>query len=157
MDYKMDKAAYDELKQIADNYFPTDTTFYSQAQQLEKPLLHMDGRDFPQYEFADYIKLKPTSKMTYSVDYLNDQYNTFVSELVNVLIKKHLETDPEYINLINEYHDGILLFEISNTRVWEKPVEEHEALEQAWLKELNEQYKVTVNWKVLNNLKKYIK
>jgi len=157
MGYSLNQAAFDEIRKIADDYFPTDTTFYNRAHLLEKPLMHLDGKDFPQYEFADYIRLKPASNKTYSVDYLNDQYNLFVREIVSILTKKNLETDPEYINLVNEYHDGILLFEVSNTKVWEKPVEEHEALEQAWIKELNSKYKVTVNWNVLNNLKKYLK
>ena len=34
--------------------------------------------------------------------------------------------DPELKNLIREYHDGLLLYEISNQRVWDKAAKERE-------------------------------
>ena len=44
---------------------------------------------------------------------------------------RHLEDYyPEFKNLVNEYHDGILLYEISNRNVWEKASKDKEGLEQ---------------------------
>ena len=51
---------------------------------------------------------------------------------------------------MGEYRDGILLFEISNRRVWSKPMSEQKALDEAWIAELNEKYPVTINWEVLD-------
>ena len=156
MGYIFYQDAYNELLKLCDDYFPTDTVFFSLTYEMSKPLMQLQGKDFPQYEFVDFIRFRATSSKTYSVDFLNDQYALFVREILKKLIEMNAENDPVYINLMNEYHDGILFFEASDTKVWSKPVEEQEDLEREWLKELNQKYKVTINKKVLNNLKKYL-
>ena len=149
--------AYNELQKLCDDYFPTDSGFYALAIQKSKPLMQLKGQNFPQYEFADYIIKRATSQKTYSGDFLNEQYTLFVREILLKLIERDLENDPEFVNLMNEYHDGILFFEVSDARVWSKPIEEQEGLEQEWIQELNNKYKVTVNKKIINNIKKYLK
>ena len=156
MGYIFYQDAYNELLKLCDDYFPTDTTFYSLTSQMTKPIMQMQGMDFPQYEFVDYIRLRATSRKTYSGDFLNEQYTLYVREIISRLIERNVEDDPVFINLMNEYHDGILFFEVSDTKVWSKPIEEQENLEREWLKELNQKYKVTINKKILNNLKKYL-
>jgi peptidyl-prolyl cis-trans isomerase SurA len=59
---------------------------------------------------------------------------------------------PEIPHLTQEYRDGILLFELSNEKIWSKPVEEQAALEAEWVKELNEKYPVTINSELLTKL-----
>ena len=157
MGYIFYQDAYNELLKLCDDYFPTDTTFYSLTSQMTKPIMQMQGMDFPQYEFVDYIRLRSTSLKTYSGDFLNEQYTLYVREIISRLIERNVEDDPVFISLMNEYHDGILYFEVSETKVWSKPIEEQDDLEREWINELNKKYKVTINKKVLNNLKKYLK
>ena len=155
--YKLNQEAYDELQRLCDDYFPTDTAFYNRASKMDKVLMHMNNMDFPQKEFAEYLRRYPFSTKTYSGDFMNEVYRLFVRDIINELGRRSLNGDhPEFQQLLKEYRDGILLFEISNERVWSKPVEEQARLEEEWIKELNGKYDVKINWKVLKNLKKYI-
>ena len=48
--------------------------------------------------------------------------------------------DPEMRYLIKEYHDGLLLYEISNSTIWEKAAQDEQALEK-YFKKHKKQYK----------------
>jgi peptidyl-prolyl cis-trans isomerase SurA len=155
--YKYYPEAYDELLALADDYFPADTNFYKRGRVMDKTLVTIDTLVFPQYEFVEYMTRKPLSAKRYSKDYMNELFAMFGRDIATEVERRSLEkNNPEYNMLIKEYYDGILLFEISNKRVWSRPVEEQEKLEAEWLKELNEKYPVEINRKVLKNLKKYL-
>ena len=149
--------AYDELQRLCDDYFPTDTAFYNRAKQMNKTLMHLNGIDFPQSEFAEYIYRNPFSTKTYSGDFMSEVYQLFVREIMSTLERRSLDADhPEITQLMKEYRDGLLLFNISNERVWSHPVEEQARLEAEWIKDLDRKYEVKVNRKVLGNLKQYL-
>ncbi|MDR2683226.1 MAG: peptidylprolyl isomerase [Dysgonamonadaceae bacterium] len=157
MGYVFYPDAYDDLQRLCDDYFPTDTAFYNRASAMNKTLMHLNGIDFPQSEFAEYVHRNPFSTKSYAGDFLSEVYRLFIRDIVTELGKRNLEKDfPEYSQLVKEYHDGILLFEVSNERIWSKPLEDQARLEEEWVKELNEKYKTSVNWKVLKKIKKYI-
>lgn len=46
--------------------------------------------------------------------------NSFNQAMIETGIQQLYDTNPEYHNLVNEYRDGILLFDISNREVWER-------------------------------------
>lgn len=147
--------AYAELQALCNDYFPSDPDFYEKAKDMNKTLFHMNGTDFPQGEFAYYIQRCPFSTKSYAGDFMQEVFELFVRDIATTAERKNLETKhPEFNHLMQEYRDGILLFEISNKEVWSKPATEQAQLEAAWIQALNEKYPVTINWKLLKKIKK---
>ena len=149
--------AYEEIEQLANEYFPLDTTFYYRGIEMNKILVKFDSIDFPQDVFVDYVSRRQLSAKTLSTDFLSELFDLFIREIVTEMERETLDKYyPEYKMLVQEYYDGILLFELSNKRIWSQPAEDHDRLEAEWAKELNEKYPVTVNKKVIKNIKKYL-
>jgi peptidyl-prolyl cis-trans isomerase SurA len=152
-DYTFYPDAYAELEELCDEHFPSNSDFWAKAKNMDKTLILINGEDFPQKEFAYYMQRKPFSAKTYSKDFMREVFDLFVRDIATTHERNNLETKhPEIPHLIQEYRDGILLFELSNERIWTKPVEEQAALEDQWVKELNAKYPVTVNSKLLKKL-----
>lgn len=141
-------AAYAELQRLCDDYFPSDDSFFEKAKSMDKTLVRIDTVQFAQNEFAAYMMRSPFSTKTYSADFMKDVYNLFIREIMTSMEKKNLLLKhPDIPLIMNEYRDGILLFSISNEKIWNKPADEQKAAEEAWLRELKKKYPVEVNWK----------
>ena len=153
--YKPYPEAYAEMQALCNEHFPSDKDFYEAAKDMKKTLFHLNGTDFPQSEFAYYLQVCPFSTKPYAGDFMREVYELFIRDIMVSTEKKQLESKhPEIKFLINEYRDGLLLFEISNKHVWSKPMNEQAALEEAWIKELNKKYPVKTNKRVLDRIRK---
>jgi peptidyl-prolyl cis-trans isomerase SurA len=149
--------AYDELVSLANDYFPSDTSFYNRGKDYGKILFRVDTLDVMQSSFVEYMLKSPRSNKLFSLDFMQEEYDLYVRDILMEMERNVLEVNyPEYNQLVKEYYDGMLLFEISNKRVWSQPAEKHDELEAEWIKEITEKYPVTVNWKVINKTKKYL-
>lgn len=154
-DYEFYPEAYRELRALCDESLPTSEAFYSKAKDMDKPLVRINGETHPQKEFAYYLRVAPFSTKAYSGDFMDEVFDLFVRDVMTTLEKTNFDQrHPEYAFLIGEYRDGMLLFNISNQKLWNKPVEEQPEAEKLWLEELNKKYPVEINWKVLKKLKK---
>lgn len=153
--YKFYPEAYAELQALCHDYFPSDPAFYEKAKDMNKVLFHLNGTDFPQSEFAYYIQRCPFSTKPYAGDFMQEVYDLFIRDIVTTAERKNLTAKhPEFDHLMQEYRDGILLFDISNKVVWNKPIDQQAKLDTEWIKQLNEKYPVTINWKILKKIKK---
>lgn len=142
--------AYAELQSLCNDYFPSDNSFFEKAQSMDKPLVRIDTVQFAQNEFAAYMIQAPFSTKNYSGDFMKEVYDLFVREIMTSMEKKNLlAKHPDIPLLLNEYRDGILLFSISNEKIWNKPAGEQKAAEEAWIEELKVKYPVVVNWKAI--------
>lgn len=85
-------------------------------------LYTFDGQKFSNVEFARYIESRASSNNT-------EEPANFVNKLAETCITDHIlryenslleKKYPEFRYLVNEFHDGILLFEISKEKIWDR-------------------------------------
>ncbi|WP_280744506.1 MULTISPECIES: peptidylprolyl isomerase [unclassified Parabacteroides] len=145
--------AYAELEKLAGEHFPSSNEFFDKAVDMKKTLVVINGIDFPQSELAYYMNRYPYSTKTYACDFMQEIYDLFVRDIVTGLERENMDVrHPEIPYLMQEYKDGMLLFEISNQKVWSQPLEQQEAIEKKWIAELNKKYPVKINQKVLKKM-----
>ena len=95
-------------------------------------LFSMDGNATKVSDFVDYIKEKMTPQRHVSpATYAYQLYEAFSNEKVMDYADAHLEDKyPEFKALVQEYKDGILLFDLMDKEVWTKAVKDTIGLQE---------------------------
>ncbi len=110
---------------------------------MNKPLFELDKKPYLQSDFISYAEgLTRGRLMGPKNAVLHDIYNMYVKTVVND-IEEHKLVDeyPEFKNLMEEYRDGIMLFELMDRNVWGKA-----SKDTAGLKAFYEQNKSKYQW-----------
>lgn len=96
-----------------------------------KTLFTLAGKNYTQAEFVEYIEKNSKKRADKSKDaLLNEYYDGFVNSKCLDYEESILETKkPDFKNLMKEYKDGILLFELMDRQVWTKAVKDSSGLE----------------------------
>lgn len=123
---------HDDIKLL-----PTDTVVVRDVQQgwrndkvknakLTKPVFSIDGKTYTQMDFLDYLEAKQRKETRQPMDkYLDDRFRSFVDDQLLAYEDGRLEQKyPEFRMLMKEYRDGILLFELTDQKVWSKAVKD---------------------------------
>jgi peptidyl-prolyl cis-trans isomerase SurA len=135
---KLKKEYKFRINQIAYNWFVenTDTLIIQGLKKYDRTgmppgyLYSFLNQYITTREFANYIEKRGSMIVTNdSVTFINRLIETRASDqLINyensVLEKKY----PEFRYLMNEFHDGILLFEISGKKIWNRVSEDSSGL-----------------------------
>ncbi|HPN46370.1 MAG TPA: peptidylprolyl isomerase [Bacteroidales bacterium] len=121
--YQPDTKALAQFEQTLAGLENPDSTLRAEAARLPV-LASFEQNSITPTDFAEYYlqrKSLITSVPTAFEDYVEQRILAYEDSRLE---KKY----PDFGNLMREYHDGILLFEISNQKVWEKAVEDQEGL-----------------------------
>lgn len=100
---------------------------------LSDSLIQFDDQYYAVRDFAKYLQQPPRQLANrFEGAYLFDQaFKEFTREKILEFEKEKLpEKYPEYKNITQEYHDGILLFEIMDRKVWAKASEDTTGLKE---------------------------
>ncbi len=104
----------------------------SNSDDLIEPVFTINGKDYSQKELAEFIaKTKRYNRKDSFREIVDRKVNEMVfSELLNIE-KKHLDVKyPAFRYLMEEYHDGILLFNIMDEKVWSRAVSDSSGLQK---------------------------
>lgn len=121
---KRDAKLYNSLAKLVTNDFyenkwvlPTDTIKYV------KTLFAIGTKNYTGTDFLDYVyskqktgsTLKPIEKLT------DNLFETFVDEKRNQYNNDNLENEfPEFSAVMDEYRDGLLLFDLMDKEIWQR-------------------------------------
>jgi peptidyl-prolyl cis-trans isomerase SurA len=121
-----DLAALQIFHSIVDENFYQGDNPEGQDYGLDKPLFWFGPHVFYQKDFAGFLRdtYAPRVRMNYRA-LVNESYTRFVNESLISYEDSFLESKyPEFKAIMKEYHDGILLFEITDRVVWSQAVKD---------------------------------
>ena len=131
----------DDFYKIIDSSFFKGTWTAEAAKGLTKEILKIGDKSVSQQDFANYLENNKSKKVIDSRVLVNARYDAF--KRASILEYKNNKLDEEYPDfryLMQEYHDGILLFNLTDELVWSKAVKDTNGLQDFYTKN-KENYK----------------
>lgn len=119
--HQLNQPSYAALINWANSYSPMDSLFLSKIENNSDVLLTVANQKYTLKDFSDYLKRSANYKYNLSTDIVKSSVENFTYTKLRDGYSDAVATlYPELSNLLQEYHDGILLFNVMNEEVWEK-------------------------------------
>lgn len=123
--YKKDSKQFGLLSKLVTNdFYESKWTLPANAKEYTATLLtingtkKVDGKTFLEYvdkQQKSGIAVKPLSKLVDAI------YEKFLDEQLTAYYDENLENEfPEFANVMEEYRDGLLLFDLMEKEIWER-------------------------------------
>ncbi len=135
-----------ENKEAREEFYKvvTDSIFFAkwkeaQASDLTKTLFTISNAATQQKDFAAYLAATQRKQDKMSIPaYVEKKYSEFLDESLIKFENTKLEQKyPEFKALMTEYRDGILLFDLTDQKVWSKAVKDTLGLKEFYNKNRN--------------------
>ncbi|MCB9255511.1 MAG: peptidylprolyl isomerase [Chitinophagales bacterium] len=139
------------LDALAKSY--SDEKYKIENQSLDKVIFKIGDKLFTQKDFIIYTKasFNKNPNLENINESLKAHYNKYQNSKLQEFREQHLaEISEDYKNLMQEYHDGILLFELTDQEVWSKAV-----IDTMGLRSFYNQNKMNYMWKERAEYSKY--
>jgi peptidyl-prolyl cis-trans isomerase SurA len=129
--FKLNSAKLDMFVSVLGNANLSDSIFSIKVKELNDILCSFAGKSINQKEFADFLLNNTDTQKSIPSEIITEKFNKFISKKILDYEDTQLEAKhQDFRFLMQEYHDGILLFEISNNEVWDKASKDEEGLEK---------------------------
>lgn len=113
-DFEMNQKAADELKRVFEQNKSNDSICKLRCAALNDVLFSFAGNSVFQKDFAKTLSTKS------EVNFENRLQDFVATQLIRYEDTQLERKYPDFGNLMREYHDGILFFELSKQEVWDK-------------------------------------
>lgn len=138
-----DKKMYSKvLTAVNDSYYVTAWKLPESADSFNKTLLTINNdKEIKAWEFLEYInkeqkggiKAKPLNRL------VSILFEKFSNEKLNEYYDENLENEfPEFAGVMQEYKDGLLLFDLMEKEIWDKAKKDTVGLKNYYNAHLNE-------------------
>ncbi|WP_051605372.1 peptidylprolyl isomerase [Sediminibacter sp. Hel_I_10] len=108
---------------ITDAYFKRAWTIPSDL-DLEKPFLKIKDTTYVYDDFANHlfsVQRNYVNKKLSAAQLVNNEYDVFLTNALTNYKETHLESEnEEFAHILNEYREGLLLFDLMENEVWNK-------------------------------------
>lgn len=131
--------ALTEFEAVIDSSYFMGKWKAEKAASLTKEMFSLGTKKYTQTDFANFLETRQTRRAVSDKKFtLEQQYKNFVEESAVAYEESQLEAKyPEFKALMQEYRDGILLFELTDRKVWSKAVKDTTGLKEYYEKNKN--------------------
>jgi len=125
-DFKLNRDIYNRLYDLVDSsIFKSQWYPYSNTDGFTEPLFYLGqekGKTLGQ--FVRHLEISQREReLTPNENFIGNMFNEYLVDYLVKLEKESLpERYPEYNYILQEYHDGILLFDLMSEKVWNQAV-----------------------------------
>jgi peptidyl-prolyl cis-trans isomerase SurA len=128
--YKEYPKALQQFYTVVDSSIFKKSWRAEKADGMQKPMFKLNGKKYTQKDFAQYVENNQRTMGKGTIKFIvHKLYNQWVNNIVLSEKDSQLESEEfDFRMLVNEYHDGILLFNISDEMVWSKAIKDSAGL-----------------------------
>jgi peptidyl-prolyl cis-trans isomerase SurA len=123
--------ALEEIQASLDSTFIASKWSVEKIAGMNEPVFKLGNITRTQQDFGKHLeKIQGRRGIKPVKDFFREQYKIYVDEQCIAYEDKHLEEKyPEFRILMEEYRDGILLFNLTDEKVWTKAIKDSTGLE----------------------------
>ncbi|WP_266204067.1 peptidylprolyl isomerase [Pontibacter kalidii] len=130
------------LAKATDELLQGNWTYNDSDKALKQTLFSIQGKNYTVADFYTYVKEEQRPRTNGSAAHaMNLLYDNFAEQSLLEYERNNLENKyTDYRMLVQEYHDGILLFQLMDEKVWSRAIEDTVGL-RTYFNQNREKYK----------------
>lgn len=113
-----------EINEVSKKVFESKVVYDMPKDSLQNVLFTINGESFLQEDFANYVENK---RNKLPIEY----FETYKNEKLKEYLINHLEDqNEEFKSIIESYQNGLEIFELMKTHIWDVPAKESELVKE---------------------------